>query len=67
MELGKYGMGAGQNNLTLPENDTQELQELNGRVKAVLTYIEVSDYPKPEFIYAMLGGGSDGLPVHKDE
>ena len=49
-------MGAGQNNLPMPENDTQELQELNGRVKAVLTYIEVADYPKPEVIYAMLGG-----------
>lgn len=56
MELVKYGMGAGQNNLPMPENDTQELQELNGRVKAVLAYIEVADYPKPEVIYAMLGG-----------
>ena len=67
MELGKYGMGAGKNNLPLPENDIQEFQELNGRVKAVLTYIEVADYPKPEVIYAMLGGGSDGLPVHQGE
>ncbi|GEM_PF-6503440 len=56
MELGKYGMGSGQNNLPLPENDMQELQELGGRVKAVLTYIEVGRYPDTGLIYAMLSG-----------
>ena len=40
----------------IPENDMQELQELNGRVKAVLKYIEVVRFSDTEVIYAMLSG-----------
>lgn len=43
------------NKLT-PENDTQELWALSGKVEAVLLYIENCDYPKPGIIYSMLGG-----------
>lgn len=41
-------------NLT-PENDMQELWELNGRVKAVIAYLKTDTYAKPEEILAMLG------------
>ncbi|WP_304508952.1 hypothetical protein [Anaerotignum sp.] len=45
----------------LPENDMQELQELNGRVKATLTYIEAAEYPESKVIYAMLGGKKEDV------
>jgi hypothetical protein len=41
-------------NLT-PENDMQELWELNGRVKAVVAYLKTDTYIKPEEILVMLG------------
>ena len=41
-------------NLT-PENDMQELWELNGRVKAVVAYLKTATYIKPEEILDMLG------------
>ena len=40
----------------MPENDMQELWELNGRVKAVIAYLKTDTYIKPEEILAMLGG-----------
>ena len=47
-------------NLT-PENDMQELWELNGRVKAVIAYLKMDTYIKPEEILLMLGDAS-GTP-----
>lgn len=41
-------------NLT-PENDMQELWELNGRVKAVIAYLKTDAYVKNEEILVMLG------------
>lgn len=40
----------------IPENDMQELWELNGRMKAVIAYLKTDTYIKPEEILAMLGG-----------
>lgn len=51
-----------------PENDMQELWELNGRVSAVLTYITgIEEYSlKKSLIIAMLGGRTDTLLVPTD-
>ena len=49
-------------NLT-PENDMQELWELNGRVKAVIAYLKTDTYIKPKEILSMLGVVDDGLPM----
>ena len=46
-----------------PENELQELWELNGRVKAVIAYLKTDTYIKAEEILSMLGGVDDGLPV----
>ena len=42
--------------LLIPENDLQELWELNGRVKAVLAWAESHAYIKNETLVSMLGG-----------
>lgn len=39
----------------MPENDMQELWELNGRVKAVIAYLKTDAYAQKEEILAMLG------------
>ena len=39
----------------MPENDMQELWELNGRVKAVIAYLKTDAYVKNEKILVMLG------------
>lgn len=43
----------------IPENDMQELWELNGRVKAVIAYLKMDTYIKPEEILAMLCGAPE--------
>lgn len=44
----------------IPENDLQELWELNGRVKAVLAWTETDPYITKNVLTAMLGA-----PVQK--
>lgn len=39
----------------MPENDMQELWELNGRVKAVIAYLKTDAYAQKEEILVMLG------------
>ena len=47
-----------------PENELQELWELNGRVKAVIAYLKTDKFVNAEQILAMLAGGDDdGLPM----
>ena len=47
-----------------PENELQELWELNGRVKAVIAYLKTDKFVNSEQILAMLAGGDDdGLSV----
>lgn len=47
-----------------PENDLQELWEMNGRVKAVIAYLKTDKFVNSEQILAMLtGGDDDGLPM----
>lgn len=47
-----------------PENELQELWELNGRVKAVIAYLKTDKFVDAEQILAMLAGGDDdGLPM----
>lgn len=47
-----------------PENELQELWELNGRVKAVIAYLKADRYVDGERVLSMLtGGDDDGLPV----
>mgnify|MGYP005969422391 FL=1 len=46
-----------------PENDLQELWEMNGRVKAVIAYLKTDTYIKPKEILSMLGVVDDGLPM----
>ena len=47
-----------------PENELQELLELNGRVKAVIAYLKTDKFVNAERILAMLTGGvDDGLPM----
>ncbi len=41
--------------LLIPENDLQELWELNGRVKAVLAWTESDPYITKNVLIAMLG------------
>lgn len=41
--------------LLIPENDLQELWELNGRVKAVLAWTESDPYITKNVLTAMLG------------
>ncbi len=41
--------------LLIPENDLQELWELNGRVKAVLAWTESDPYITKAVLTAMLG------------
>ena len=43
----------------MPENDMQELWELNGRVKAVIAYLKTDAYVKNEEILVMLGDVSE--------
>lgn len=45
----------------LPENDMQELWELNGRVYAALEYIKYEPLPDRKVLTAMLGGDAYGL------
>lgn len=47
--------------LLIPENDLQELWELNGRVKAVLAWTESDPYITKNVLTAMLGA-----PVQTD-
>ncbi len=42
-----------------PENESQELWELNGRVKAVVSLLRMNTYVNHEEIIAMLTGGED--------
>lgn len=46
-----------------PENDLQELWEMNGRVKAVIAYLKTDTYIKPKEILSMLGVVDSGLPM----
>lgn len=46
-----------------PENDLQELWEMNGRVKATVAYLKASTYISSREILSMLGGVDDGLPM----
>lgn len=47
-----------------PENELQELWELNGRVKAVISYLKTDKFVDAKQILAMLAGGDDdGLPM----
>lgn len=47
-----------------PENELQELWELNGRVKAVIAYLKTDKFVYAKQILAMLAGGDDdGLPM----
>ena len=47
-----------------PENELQELWELNDRVKAVIAYLKTDKFVNAEQILAMLTGGvDDGLPM----
>lgn len=46
-----------------PENDLQELWEMNGRVKATVAYLKASTYINSREILSMLGGVNDGLPM----
>lgn len=39
-----------------PENDLQELWELQGRVYAAMEYIKAQTYPSRQVLIAMLGG-----------
>lgn len=45
----------------IPENDLQELWELNGRKYAVMEYIKNEKYPDTKIIYIMLGGDKADL------
>lgn len=45
----------------LPENDMQELWELNGRKYAVMEYIKNEKFHDVTVIYAMLGGDKKDL------
>lgn len=46
-----------------PENELQELWELNGRVKATVAYLKAATYISSREILSMLGGVNDGLPM----
>lgn len=46
-----------------PENDLQELWEMNGRVKATVAHLKASTYISSREILSMLGGVDDGLPM----
>ncbi len=56
-------------NKIIPENDTQELWEQNGRVQAVIAYCldEIINndgrYVNAKAVYTMLGGDPDGLSL----
>lgn len=43
-----------------PENEIQELWELNGRVAATLAYLRREPYTKREVVIDMLAGESHG-------
>lgn len=47
----------------LPENQMQDLWELNGRVKAAIQYLNVVTYPDRKTLILMLGGDANGLSV----
>lgn len=51
----------------IPENDSQELWELHGRVSAVLTYVKMNAYADPEVIAAMLFGDKINLSEESKE
>ena len=40
----------------IPENDQQELWELQGRVYAAMEHIKAQTYPNRQVLIAMLGG-----------
>ena len=42
-------------NEILPETSTQDLGELNGRLKAVIRYMDKATYIDKELVLAMLG------------
>lgn len=46
-----------------PENELQELWELNGRVKAVIAYLKTDTYIKLKEILSMLGVVESGVPM----
>lgn len=41
--------------MLIPENDTQQLWELNGRVEALKAYVKHNKYPDTEVMLEMLG------------
>ena len=47
----------------LPENQMQDLWELNGRVKAAIQYLNGVTYPDRKTLVLMLGGDANGLSV----
>lgn len=47
----------------LPENQMQELWELNGRVKAAIQYLNAATYLDRKTLILMLGGDANGLPM----
>lgn len=51
-------------NLSTPENDQQELWELNGRVKAFMAYANLRNVVSKDEIVAMLTGE---LPVSQEQ
>lgn len=51
-------------NLSTPENDQQELWELNGRVKAFIAYANLRNVVSKDEIVAMLTGES---PVPQEQ
>ena len=46
-----------------PENDLQELWEMNGRVKATVAYLKASTYINSREILSMLGVVESGVPM----
>lgn len=54
-------------NKLMPENDLQELWELNGRVYAAKEYLKNEGYINKETLYAMLGGDIEELREGKHD
>ena len=53
--------------MLIPETDTQELWELNGRIEALKVYIKHESYPEKEVMLEMLGDTleSCGIPFEQ--
>ena len=51
----------------VPENDTQELWVLSGQVKAFVAYAALKGHATIDEIKAMLGGETDGVPMHQNK